>query len=83
MRQPVRDRGRLSPGNVLRKQWLPEYLQSLGTLATVLAVFIASNQVMHESGLLAVTLMGMWMATMKAARMCAIFCTSRKTSAFS
>lgn len=52
-------------GHVLRKQWLPEYLQSLGTLATVLAVFIASNQVMHESGLLAVTLMGMWMANMK------------------
>ncbi|NMY37652.1 MULTISPECIES: sodium:proton antiporter [unclassified Pseudomonas] len=52
-------------GHVLRKQWLPEYLQSLATLATVLAVFIASNQVMHESGLLAVTLMGMWMANMK------------------
>ena len=52
-------------GHVLRKQWLPEYLHSLATLAVVLAVFIAANQVMHESGLLAVTLMGMWMANMK------------------
>jgi hypothetical protein len=31
----------------------------------VLGIFIASNQVMHESGLLAVTLMGMWLANMK------------------
>ncbi len=52
-------------GNVLRRQWLPEYLHSLATLATVLGIFIASNQIMHESGLLAVTLMGMWMANMK------------------
>ena len=52
-------------GQIVRKQWLPEYLQSLATLAGVLGVFIAANQVMHESGLLAVTLMGMWMANMK------------------
>ena len=52
-------------GNVLRRQWLPEYLHSLATLAAVLGIFIASNQIMHESGLLAVTLMGMWMANMK------------------
>lgn len=52
-------------GQVLRRQWLPEYLHSLATLAAVLGIFIASNQIMHESGLLAVTLMGMWMANMK------------------
>ena len=52
-------------GNVLRRQWLPEYLHSLATLAAVLGIFIAANQIMHESGLLAVTLMGMWMANMK------------------
>ena len=52
-------------GHILRRQWLPEYLHSLATLATVLAIFIASNTVMHESGLMAVTLMGMWMANMK------------------
>jgi len=52
-------------GHILRRQWLPEYLHSLATLAAVLGIFIASNQIMHESGLLAVTLMGMWMANMK------------------
>ena len=49
----------------LRRHWLPEYLQNLGALATVLAVFIASNSLVHESGLLAVTLMGMWLANMR------------------
>ncbi|MBS7663544.1 sodium:proton antiporter [Pseudomonas lalucatii] len=52
-------------GQVLRRQWLPDYLHNLAVLATVLGVFIASNEVMHESGLLAVTLMGMWLANMK------------------
>ncbi len=52
-------------GTVMRNQWLPEYLHNLASLAAVLAIFILSNQVMHESGLLAVTLMGMWLANMK------------------
>ncbi|MFO2463777.1 cation:proton antiporter [Pseudomonas sp. 15FMM2] len=52
-------------GQIMRRQWLPEYLHNLATLAAVLGIFIASNQAMHESGLLAVTLMGMWMANMK------------------
>lgn len=52
-------------GQVIRHQWLPEYLHNLASLAAVLGIFIASNQVMHESGLLAVTLMGMWLANMK------------------
>ena len=52
-------------GQVLRRQWLPDYLHNLAVLTTVLGVFIASNTVMHESGLLAVTLMGMWLANMK------------------
>lgn len=52
-------------GQIMRRQWLPEYLHNLATLAGVLGIFIASNLVMHESGLLAVTLMGMWMANMK------------------
>lgn len=52
-------------GSVMRHQWLPEYLHNLATLATVLGIFIAANQVMHESGLLAVTVMGMWLANMK------------------
>lgn len=52
-------------GQVIRHQWLPEYLHNLASLAAVLGIFIAANQVMHESGLLAVTLMGMWLANMK------------------
>ncbi|WP_336354949.1 sodium:proton antiporter [Pseudomonas granadensis] len=52
-------------GTVIRRQWLPEYLHNLASLAAVLGIFIAANAVMHESGLLAVTLMGMWLANMK------------------
>ncbi|MNF59425.1 K(+)/H(+) antiporter NhaP [compost metagenome] len=52
-------------GQIIRRQWLPEYLHNLATLAAVLGIFIASNRVMHESGLLAVTLMGIWLANMK------------------
>ncbi|MBV4460142.1 sodium:proton antiporter [Pseudomonas sp. COR58] len=52
-------------GTVIRRQWLPEYLHNLASLAAVLGIFIAANQVTHESGLLAVTLMGMWLANMK------------------
>jgi NhaP-type Na+/H+ or K+/H+ antiporter len=52
-------------GHVLKRRWLPDYLHNLAVLATVLGAFIAANEVMHESGLLAVTLMGMWLANMK------------------
>src|SRR5690606_36515141 len=52
-------------GALIRRQWLPAYLHNLATLAAVLVVFIAANQLMYESGLLAVTLMGIWMANMK------------------
>ncbi|MDE1166063.1 MAG: sodium:proton antiporter [Pseudomonas sp.] len=52
-------------GTVMRNEWLPEYLHNLASLASVLAIFIAANEVMHESGLLAVTLMGLWLANMK------------------
>jgi NhaP-type Na+/H+ or K+/H+ antiporter len=52
-------------GTIIRRQWLPEYLHNLAALAAVLGIFITANQVMHESGLLAVTLMGIWLANMK------------------
>lgn len=52
-------------GVVLLRHWLPEYLHNLAALAAVLGVFIASNLLVHESGLLAVTLMGMWLANMR------------------
>ncbi|USS57078.1 MULTISPECIES: sodium:proton antiporter [Pseudomonas] len=52
-------------GQVMREQWLPEYLHNLAALAAVLGIFIAANQIVHESGLLAVTVMGMWLANMR------------------
>ncbi|MEN5304567.1 sodium:proton antiporter [Pseudomonas sp. TWI628] len=52
-------------GQVMRAQWLPEYLHNLASLAAVLGIFIAANQIVHESGLLAVTVMGMWLANMR------------------
>ena len=52
-------------GQVMRRHWLPDYLHNFSALASVLGIFIGSNQVFHESGLLAVTVMGMWLANMK------------------
>ncbi|MCG8378770.1 MAG: cation:proton antiporter [Proteobacteria bacterium] len=52
-------------GELLRKQLVPQYLRNVITLITVFAVFSLSDLVEHESGLLAVTIMGMTMANMK------------------
>ncbi|GAB1266312.1 sodium:proton antiporter [Aurantivibrio infirmus] len=50
---------------ILRNRWIPEYLQNLATLSLVFSVFSFSDYLAHESGLLAVTLMGMWLANQK------------------
>jgi NhaP-type Na+/H+ or K+/H+ antiporter len=52
-------------GWLLRSHWLPDYLRSVTTLAGVFAAFAASSVTQPESGLLAVTVMGMWVANMK------------------
>ncbi len=52
-------------GVVLRSHWLPEFLHNVGTLSFVGALFAASNFLQHESGLLTVTVMGIWLANMK------------------
>lgn len=52
-------------GQIMREQWLPEYLHNLASLAAVLGIFIAANLIVHESGLLAVTIMGIWLANMR------------------
>ncbi|MCY0966441.1 cation:proton antiporter [Parathalassolituus penaei] len=52
-------------GTWLRKQWIPEYLANLAALAVVLVTFSLSNYLAHESGLLAITLMGMWLANQR------------------
>ena len=52
-------------GLILRHHWMPEYLHNMGTLLFVFAAFTISSVVANESGLLAVTVMGIWLANMK------------------
>ncbi|NND46011.1 MAG: sodium:proton antiporter [Xanthomonadales bacterium] len=52
-------------GLMLRKHAMPGFLQNYAALALVLFVFTASNEMGHESGLLAVTVMGIVVANMK------------------
>lgn len=52
-------------GVVLRNHWLPDYLRDYAALAMVILVFSAAEAVESESGLLAVTIMGVWQANMK------------------
>jgi NhaP-type Na+/H+ or K+/H+ antiporter len=52
-------------GQVLKRHLLPDYLENYGGLAFVLLVFSASNALGQESGLIAVTMMGLVMANMK------------------
>ena len=50
---------------ILRRHWVPEYLHNLAALSILFAVFTFSDVLAHESGLLAVTIMGMWLANEK------------------
>jgi NhaP-type Na+/H+ or K+/H+ antiporter len=52
-------------GILLRRHWLPEYLRNMATLMIVFGVFALSNYIRAESGLLTVTVMGIWLANMK------------------
>jgi NhaP-type Na+/H+ or K+/H+ antiporter len=52
----------------LKKHWIPDYLQNPVTLMVVIAVFVVSNHLQHESGLMAVTIMGIILANQKSAR---------------
>ncbi len=47
---------------MLKRHWIPDHLQSPVTLMLVLAAFVASNLLKHESGLLTVTVMGVLLA---------------------
>ena len=51
----------------LRRHALPEYLHNAVTLAVVAGAFTVSDGLRHESGLLAVTVMGMTMANTRGA----------------
>lgn len=51
---------------MLRRHWIPDHLQSPVTLMIVLAVFVLSNLIKHESGLVTVTVMGVVLANQQA-----------------
>ena len=49
----------------VKRYWLPDYLHGLAFLASALGVFGLSNWLMHESGLVTVTVMGIYLANQK------------------
>ncbi|WP_392454733.1 cation:proton antiporter [Chryseomicrobium aureum] len=51
-------------GKMIERGMIPEFLKAPMLFAVVLLVFVASDSVMHETGLLAVTAMGIMMANM-------------------
>ena len=55
----------LALGSLLYRQMIPEYLQAYGTLIAVLGAFTLSNKLAHESGLLAVTIMGITLGNLR------------------
>ncbi len=59
-------------GLLLRHHIIPEKLHNFSSLAIVCFVFAASDTLMHESGLLAVTVMGVLLANMKDVHITAI-----------
>ncbi len=50
---------------LIYRYWVPDYLQSAVSLMLVVATFTAANYLQHESGLLAVTVMGIGLANQK------------------
>ena len=52
-------------GTLIRKQWMPDFLHNLATISFVAMVFSLSNAIEGESGLYAVTVMGITLANMK------------------
>ena len=49
-------------GLALRRYWIPSFLHNVATLLVVFAVFALADTFAEESGLLAVTVMGVWLA---------------------
>ena len=49
-------------GSIIRRHLLPEYLQNVFILGFVVASFAFSNYLGHEAGLIAVTIMGIYLA---------------------
>jgi len=52
-------------GLILRNRLLPEFLQNVATLSLIFISFVLANSLQHESGLVAVTVLGMWLGNMR------------------
>ena len=50
---------------MLQGHWVPHYLRNIAVLTLMLAAFSFSNDLSEESGLLTVTIMGIWLANVK------------------
>lgn len=57
--------GAFTLGAMIKRYWIPEFLLNVVALAWVVMIFAGSNYLAHESGLLAVTVMGVWLGNMK------------------
>lgn len=55
----------VATGYILRRHLIPEYLRNMFVLSVVIGTFAVSDLLQHESGLLAVTVMGMAMANIR------------------
>lgn len=55
-------------GIALRRHWLPEFLHNVAALTLVFGAFAVSNVLQEESGLLTVTVMGLWLGNMRDVR---------------
>lgn len=51
--------------SLIKEDYIPDYLQNPATLASVMLIFALSNTIQSESGLFAVTLMGIYLANQK------------------
>lgn len=52
-------------GVAIRRRIIPDYLRDYAALAAVLGVFAVTEMMQGEAGLLAVTVMGIWLANMR------------------
>ena len=52
-------------GVAIRRRLIPDFLRDYSALAAVLAVFAIAEATQRESGFLAVTIMGVWLANMR------------------
>lgn len=52
-------------GAIYRRGYIPEYLKGPAALAVAIGVYVAANQVLGESGLLAATLLGITLGNMR------------------